>query len=208
MYTPKYFKETNPEIIRNFIKQNNFATIVSQVNGEPIASHLPLEYFCSEEGEYIKGHMARGNKQWCTFQNNQTILAMFLGPDAYISPSWYDHVNVPTWNYAAVHVYGKPAIIEDRPELLELLKYQVDKYEKNESGEYQLEALPKSFLETEILGVVGFKIKVERMEANFKLSQNRNQKNYEKVIQKLIERKEEKSVEVAKLMTENNPHSN
>ena len=133
---------------------------------------------------------------------------MFLGPDAYISPSWYDHVNVPTWNYAAVHVYGKPAIIEDRPELLELLKYQVDKYEKNESGEYQLEALPKSFLETEILGVVGFKIKVERMEANFKLSQNRNQKNYEKVIQKLIERKEEKSVEVAKLMTENNPHSN
>ncbi len=208
MYTPKYFKETNPEIIRNFIKQNNFATLVSQANGEPAATHLPLEYFYSEEGEYIKGHMARGNKQWRTFKNNQTILAIFFGPDAYISPGWYDHVNVPTWNYAAVHVFGKPSIIEDRSELLELLKYQVDKYEKNEAGEYQLETLPKSFLETEILGVVGFTIKVERIEANFKLSQNRDQKNYENIIQKLKERKEDKSLEVAKLMAKKKPNSN
>lgn len=207
MYTPKYFKETDPKVIRDFIKQNNFATLVSLAEGEPIATHLPLEFFASEEGEFIKGHMARGNKQWRFFQNDQTVLVLFLGADAYISPTWYDHVNVPTWNYVAVHVYGKPAIIEDRSELLELLKYQVDKYEKDEPGNYHLETMPKSFLETEILGVVGFRIKIERVEANFKLSQNRDQNNYENIVHKLQERKNQKSNDVAILMKNRNPHS-
>ena len=141
------------------------------------------------------------------FQNNQTILAIFIGPDAYISPSWYDHVNVPMWNYGAVHVYGKLSIIEDRSELLELLKHQVDKYEKKETGNYRLETLPQSFLETEILGVVGVSIKIDRMEANFTLSQNRDQKNYDNVIRKLQERNEEKSKEVAELMQKRNPYT-
>src|SRR4051812_15778197 len=110
MYVPKQFKNNEPAQIKDFIRKNGFAILVSQCEGKIVATHLPLEL--NEDGEKLSGHISRANPQWKNFDQGTEVLAIFNGPHAYISSSWYNHENVPTWNYIAVQVYGKIAIIE------------------------------------------------------------------------------------------------
>jgi transcriptional regulator len=207
MYTPRYFREPDQQNLLRFIRENSFATLVSSSDGALLASHIPLDLKMQEDGSpLLIGHLARANDQWSTLSPDHAVLAIFVSPSAYISPRWYDHVNVPTWNYMAVHVYGRPRIIEDSSALFALVKEQVEKYETGSDHPYRAEDLPEDFLRRELRGIVGVAIPVERIEASVKLSQNRNPRDYQNIITELRNRQDPGSLSIADLMKEKCPH--
>ncbi|QKG83600.1 FMN-binding negative transcriptional regulator [Kroppenstedtia pulmonis] len=199
MYIPKFFKVTDVNEIWDFIQTNSFGTLVTTKKGTPIATHLPLVLSKKDDDYYITGHMAYGNPQWRTFETCGDVLAMFQGPNAYISSSWYSHKNVPTWNYQAIHMYGKASILE-KDELIEDLTVMLEKYEKNRENPILWDKLSPQFLESELKGIVGFKIKVGEIQAAYKLSQNRNEVDYANIIDKLQKEENPNSQQMAELM--------
>src|SRR5262249_44784488 len=122
MYTPRLFAVTDRERLHAFVRQHSFATLVTCDDGAavPVASHLP---FLPDPGRgehgVLRGHMARANPQWRHFRPGREVLAIFLGPHGYVSSNWYEEpaVMVPTWNYTAVHVYGRPRLVEDEDQV-------------------------------------------------------------------------------------------
>ncbi len=198
MYTSKLYREVDRAKIVEFMRQNEFAIVVTYDGEKPTASHLLVEVF--EEGEriFINGHMSRVNPLWKTFERDEEVLTIFHGPHTYISPTWYNHVNVPTWNYQAVHVYGKTRIVEDYDEAYQILKRLVDRHET--ASHYKMETLPQDFVAKEIKGIVAFQIEVTRIEANYKLSQNRNDEDYRNIVAQLDAREDEMSHGVADAM--------
>lgn len=198
MYTPKLYREDDRVKIVEFMRQNEFAIVVSYDGEKPTASHLLVEVF--EEGErvFINGHMSRANPLWKTFEQDTEVLTVFHGPHTYISPTWYNHVNVPTWNYQAVHIYGKTRIVEDYDEAYQILKRLIDRHET--ASHYKMETLPQDFVAKEIKGIVAFQIEATRIEANYKLSQNRNDEDYRNIVEKLEAREDEMSHGVAEAM--------
>jgi transcriptional regulator len=203
MYTPKLYRQEDRAKILEFLHQNEFATLVCYDGEKPVASHLLMEVFEEGENLLINGHMSRANPLWKTFENNPEVLVIFQGAHTYISPTWYKHVNVPTWNYQSVHVYGKPHLITDHHEEYDLLKRLIDRHEQN--SHYRMETLPQDFVEKEIKGIVAFRIAVTRIEANYKLSQNRNDEDYQNIISHLEERTDEFSHGVAEAMKSQRP---
>ncbi|MEK3995989.1 FMN-binding negative transcriptional regulator [Psychrobacillus sp. FSL K6-2365] len=199
MYTPKYFKVTNVEGIWNFVQENSFGTLITTVQEKPIATHLPMQIIKEGDDYYITGHMAYGNPQWRTLEICENILVMFQGPHAYISSSWYEKENVPTWNYQAVHVYGKASILSEE-ELKQDLTKLLQKYEKHRKNPVLWEGLSPQLLNKELKGIVGFKIKVQEIQAAYKLSQNRNEEDYHNIINKLYEEKDLNSHKMAEVM--------
>ena len=184
MYIPKYYKINDFEEIREFIQHNSFGTLVTTKGSRPIATHLPLQLRKDGEDYYITGHMAYGNPQWRTFEASDEVLVMFQGPDAYISSSWYEQQNVPTWNYQAVHLYGTATILGEE-ELKQDLAGLMAKHEKHREDPVLWDKLSPSMLEKEIKGIVGFKLKVNEAQAAYKMSQNRNEKDYQNIIEQL-----------------------
>ncbi|MEH7547440.1 MULTISPECIES: FMN-binding negative transcriptional regulator [Bacillaceae] len=199
MYIPKYFKVTNVDEIWDFVQKNSFGTIVTTEQGKPIATHLPLGLTKKGDDYYITGHMAFGNPQWRTFETCEDVLVLFQGPNAYISSSWYSHENVPTWNYQAIHMYGKASILE-KDELIEELTGMLEKYEHNRENPVLWDKLSPELLENQLKGIVGFKIKVEEIQAAYKLSQNRNETDYISIIDKLQNEGNLNSKQIAELM--------
>ncbi|KOP81178.1 FMN-binding negative transcriptional regulator [Cytobacillus solani] len=199
MYIPKYFKITNAEEIWDFVQKNSFGTIITTDQGKPTATHLPLGLNKKDDDYYITGHMAYGNPQWRTFETCEDVLVMFQGPHAYVSSSWYSHENVPTWNYQAIHMYGKGSILE-KDELIEDLKRMLGKYEQNRGNPVLWDNLSPKLLETQLKGIVGFKIKVEEIQAAYKLSQNRSETDYSNIIDKLQNEGNPNSKQMAELM--------
>ncbi|WP_342472488.1 FMN-binding negative transcriptional regulator [Metasolibacillus sp. FSL H7-0170] len=184
MFIPKYYKVTDFKEITNFINENSFGTLVTIKNEIPIATHIPL--LLNQEGEdyFITGHMAYGNPAWRTFEACKEVLVMFQGPHAYISSSWYGHENVPTWNYQAVHVYGKASIL-DKEELVQDLTLLLEKYEANRENPILWDTLSPELLAAELKGIVGFKIKIREVQASYKMSQNRNEVDYRNIVAQL-----------------------
>jgi transcriptional regulator len=210
MYVPKLFQEKDWQEIRRVIDQNSFATVVSCSAGIPVATHVPLRLVESGAEKWsLQGHVSRANKHWHLFERNERSLAIFAGPQAYVSPRWYDHVNVPTWNYVAVHVYGKTKVVQDPAELRTLMEGLVDRYEGHvETPErYTIEKLPPDYLESQMNGIVGFEIAVEEVQASFKLSQNRDEKNYSNVIRELSKSEDQATRGVAQEMLCRRPRS-
>jgi transcriptional regulator len=204
MYTPKSFQVTDLEQISSFMQKNNFATLVSWDGGHPIASHLLFEVVIGNSGEFtLNSHLARANDQWRTFTPENEVLVIFGGNHAYISPRWYSQAgNVPTWNYLAVHAYGTVSIVDDQDDLYGILSRLVDRYESNSGAipEYHLDTLPKELVIEKMKGVVGLRIRLTRLEAKFKLSQNRSRPERENVIIELEKRGDENSAGIAKAM--------
>ncbi len=196
MYIPNLYKNENPEELKSFIRQNGFAILVNTLENNLWATHIPL--ILSEDNK-LTGHISRGNKQWRGFSNEGEVLAIFNGPHAYVSSSWYDHENVPTWNYIAVHVYGNIRIIEGA-ELLDSLRQLTDKYEAHSQKPVSVDTMSEKFLTREMRGVVGFEIAITKMEAAYKLSQNRDAKNHAAIIEKLEERNDPNSTAIANEM--------
>ena len=201
MYISKLYREEDHTKILEFLQQNEFATLVTYDGEKPTASHLLMEIMQEGENLFVNGHMSKANPLWKTFEKNPEVLVIFQGPHTYISPTWYNHLNVPTWNYQAVHIYGKPRIVTDQEETYGILSRLVARNESNAA--YRLETLPQEFVSKEIRGIVAFQVEVTRIEANYKLSQNRNNQDYHNIITRLHEREDEMSHGVAKAMRAN-----
>mgnify|MGYP001295621539 CR=1 FL=1 len=203
MYLPKPYQEHDRETILAFLRENNFAIFVTHDGERPIATHAPTEVVENEDGTLtVYTHMSRANPQW-KMLNGQECLIIFPGAHTYISPRWYNHVNVPTWNYTMIHVYGKPAVMED-DEFRGLLSRLIQHHESDHE-EYRLESLPPEFVEKEMRGAVGIQMEVTRIDAGFKLSQNRNAEAYQNIIAELQKRPDEMSHGVGNAMKEKRP---
>ncbi|HEY5729827.1 MAG TPA: FMN-binding negative transcriptional regulator [Anaerolineales bacterium] len=197
MYISKLYLEEDRAKILEFLRQNEFATLVTYDGEKPTASHLPMEVVDEGESLFINGHMSKANPLWKTFETNTEVLVIFQGPHAYISPTWYNHVNVPTWNYQAVHLYGLPRIGTGN-EYYTMLSRLIAKHENG--TDYRMESLPQDFVEKQMNGTVGFQVNVTRIEANYKLSQNRDDDDYHNIISQLNAREDEMSHKVAEAM--------
>lgn len=186
MYIPKHFKEHDTAEMEALVREFSFATLISVKDNLPWATHIPLELGKDKNGNwFLHGHVARANEQWKNFEHNPDVLAVFMGPHAYVSPSWYNHKNVPTWNYRAVHAYGKVRLVEG-DELENMLRNLMTRYENAHAEKPQgYEEIPAKTLAVDLRGVVGFEIKVERLEATRKLSQNRDAESHGNIIEQL-----------------------
>jgi transcriptional regulator len=174
MYIPKAFHVSDSSVLDAFITHNSFATLVSTVDGTLFATHLPLIFDRTHSSPgVLLGHVARANPHWRAFDGQQEALAIFHGPHAYISPSWYTtSPAVPTWNYAAVHVYGVPHIVEDDVWLAHLVDRLVALYEAGMPTPWP-GVLPADFKANLLKAIVGFTMEITRVEGKFKLGQNR-----------------------------------
>lgn len=199
MYTPDIYKNENKEEINVFLKENSFGILINQTEGKLWATHIPLELDTNIEGKTVlQGHISKENPQWKGFTDNDEVLAVFSGPHSYISSSWYDHENVPTWNYIAVHVYGKIKIIEGEA-VLESLKKLVNKYEQNSENPVRIEDLSEETMK-QARGIVAFEIEITAIQATRKMSQNRDSKNYQNIISELEKTEKNQCIAVANEM--------
>ena len=174
MYVPKAFRVTDRTVLETHLTSHSFATLVSTVDGHHFATHLPLILDPTQAPRgALLGHVARANPHWRAFDGQQEVLAIFHGPHAYISPSWYaTSPAVPTWNYAVVHVYGVPRIIDDPAWLSDLVNQLTALYEGGQPHPWQAK-LPADLRADLLKAIVGFVIDIDRIEGKFKLGQNR-----------------------------------
>lgn len=201
MYIPEHFKETNSERISALIEGNSFGMLVTAPDGVPFVSHLPFifDHAAGSKGKLLC-HMARANPQWQHFSSSSEVLVVFQGPHAYVSPSWYSSPGVPTWNYAVVHLRGKPRIIESESELEALVERLTHVYESHMLSPWQPNLTGER--RTKLLNmIVGFEIEITNIQAKFKLSQNRSREDQQRVIEELNQSNNQNETAVAKLMS-------
>ncbi|MBP6558611.1 MAG: FMN-binding negative transcriptional regulator [Flavobacterium sp.] len=202
MYIPDLYKNENQEDIQNFLLQNGFAILVNQTDGKLWATHTPLILETNADGKQILvGHISKANPQAESFKSNDDVLAIFSGAHSYISSSWYDHENVPTWNYLAVHVYGKVTVY-NHEEAVNFLKKLVDKYEAKSEKPIRVENLSEKTMR-EARGIIAFEIEITSIEAQKKLSQNRDDKNYQNIITELEKTNDNQALDIANEMKKN-----
>jgi transcriptional regulator len=202
MYIPELYKNESQEDIQNFLHQNGFAILVNQTDGKLWATHTPLILETNADGKQILvGHISKANPQAESFKTNDDVLAIFSGAHTYISSSWYDHENVPTWNYLAVHVYGK-ATIYNHEQAIHFLKKLVDKYEAKSEIPVRVENLSEKTMR-EARGIIAFEIEITSIEAQKKLSQNRDDKNYQNIINELEKTNDNQAIDIANEMKKN-----
>ena len=187
MYIPKHF-EASEAMGREIMQAHGWALLVTTgADGAPFASHLALLW--QEDGSahgHLIGHMARANSHWKLFDGAAESMAMFWGPHAYVSPTWYTPgPKVPTWNYLTVHAYGRPEIIDDTKAVLDVLARLVTTYEGDGAEAWSLERLPPGNAEAQSRGIVAFRMPLSRVEAKAKLSQNRDLEDRHRVIARL-----------------------
>jgi transcriptional regulator len=203
MYIPASFAETDIAKLHAQIERHSFATLVSHGDGEMQASHLPLllERAHGPQGRLI-GHLARANPQWRT-ADGQTVLAIFHGPHAYISPTWHESQDVvPTWNYVAVHAYGVFRIIGDGAALRDVIERTVQLYEAGRPAPWRTDSQDPAFIDKLLGAIVGFTIDIDRLEGKWKLGQNHSVERREKVIARLEAAGGEDAQQIAALMRE------
>ena len=171
MYVPKAFREDDVARLHEFIRAWSFGLLVTDVDGVPGATHLPfvLDAAAGAQGRLI-AHVARANPQWQTFDGTRQALAVFGGPHAYVSPTWYAaSPAVPTWNYAAIHAYGHPRILEGA----EATRDAVERLVREHDASWRLADQPVEFVAGMLRGIVAFELPIDRLEGKLKLSQNR-----------------------------------
>jgi transcriptional regulator len=187
MYIPRRYEEKDTEKIYSFIKENSFGILISVTEGTPAGTHIPLLLEKDAEGnDILMGHISKGNEQKYALKDGAKVLVIFPGPHAYVSPRWYTQMNVPTWNYISVHVYGTVKMVEGEA-LKAALARLVNTYEHTQPDPVTVEEIPEKTYQENFRGIVGFEIKIEEVQAAYKLSQNRDEKSYHSVIGHLEE---------------------
>ena len=185
MYIPRRYEEKDRTEVFRFIAENSFAILVSVHDGLPLATHLPLLLEKNKLGEdVLVGHISKGNSQKFSLTDNSRVLCIFPGPHAYISPRWYTEMNVPTWNYISVHVYGRVKLMEGEA-LKEALSRLVNYFEQHLPHPVKLEDIPEKTFNDDFRGIIGFEINIEEIQAATKLSQNRDETSYHNIIDAL-----------------------
>lgn len=200
MYIPKYFIETDEAKLIEFMREFNFATLITAKNDVPFATHLPFIIETRDDKIYLQAHLAKANPHWQQFENKE-VLVIFAEPHAYISPMLYEKPeNVPTWNYIAVHAYGRIKTFE-QAENLALLEKQVEAFDKTyfETSWQQISDEYKTNLAK---GVVAFEIEVTDLQGKKKLNQNKTGKDAENVIEALEKSDNDNEKLIAKYMKE------
>ncbi|NQW16062.1 MAG: FMN-binding negative transcriptional regulator [Chloroflexi bacterium] len=202
MYTPPGFKIEDPEVIRRIVDDNGFATLVTPSGDGVKVTHLPLLFEPSGDGGVINGHMAKANDHWQMFDGTAESVAIFHGPDAYVSPEWYETPGaVPTWNYAIVHMRGPITHIDDTDWLLAHVDELVDFHENKALGNAGTGA-PEEIKLKLINAIIGFQMQVTTIEAKFKLNQNRSKADRVKAANSLDQTGDHGSMEIAAMMRE------
>ena len=201
MYMPKHFAETRLEVLHGLIRDCPFATVVANAADGLVANHLPFELV----GGLLHGHVARGNE--LARLDGAEVLLVFQGPDGYISPNWYPtkqetHREVPTWNYAVVHVHGRLRVIDDAAWLRRLLETLTDRHEAGQPQPWKVSDAPDDHIEKSLRAIVGLEVAIERIEGKFKLNQNHPARNRLGVIAGLRERDGDGDAELAALMAQ------
>jgi transcriptional regulator len=176
MYVPGSFAVSDEKILEAFIERYDFATLTSSSSSGLVASHIPIMLRRSAGKAVLVGHVARANSHWRQFDGSAETLAIFHGPHAYVSPSWYaTGPAVPTWNYSAVHVYGKALAREDSDFTAAALRDLVARHESARAKPWRMEDLAVDFYERLAGAIVAFEMPIDRIEGKFKLGQNRSQ---------------------------------
>lgn len=207
MYLPKHFSTDENIKVKKLIEQNAFATILSYPkNSQPFINHLPV-IFSSKLGDedILIGHMARRNPQWMHFKENPDCTIIVQGGHTYITPKWYrSGRDVPTWNYAVAHLHGKIELVESFAEQIDVLKQLTSFFEKPSPNPWEFE-LPDDLLDESALtsAIISFRFYIEKIEAKFKLSQNRSPADKVGVIEGLGERTDDMSRIVREMMLAN-----
>lgn len=185
MYVPPHFAETDRAALHDFIEAHAFGLLVSQSGGVPFATHLPflLDRNTGPHGTLI-GHVARANPHWHELAG-APALAVFTGPHAYISPTWYEEEPaVPTWNYVAVHATGRAELVDDRDALRDIVARSVAVFEAGMPTPWRFEP-DTTYADRLLAQIVGFRVRIETLEGKWKLNQNHPAGRREKVIRAL-----------------------
>lgn len=203
MYIPAHFA-AEPRVVTDLLTNHGAADLITQTDEGLLATMLPFIYEQSA-GEHgaLYGHVARNNDQWRTPVTGEA-LAIVRGPDAYISPSWYatkaEHGRVvPTWNYVTAHVYGDLIVHDDVRWLEAIVRRLTDKHEQAKGGElWSVDDAPRAYIEGQLRAIVGLELRITRIQAKTKLSQNRPQADIEGVVAGLTARGDERGARAVK----------
>lgn len=197
MFVPKLYRSEDLELMKKIINENAFALLIS--NQEKLwATHSMFLWNEAEEG-FLETHISKANPQAKYLNDGDEVLCDFLGTHSYISSSWYNHINVSTWNYEAVQIRGKIKIM-DNEALYHHLKKLTDKYELQQKCPMNFDKMGDDFVRKEMKGTIGFKIYPTEIHIATKLSQNRNSEDYQKIINELKKYKSENSKKIASSM--------
>jgi transcriptional regulator len=198
MYIPNHFQENDPLVLRSLVEANNFGTLISTLADRPYATHLPFLY--DTERSRLLAHMARANPHWRALADGTgEALVVFQGPHAYISPSWYVAAGVPTWNYTAVHIYGRFRVLDDEAEHRDVMGALTETHESARPDPWPAD-FDSPVLRRMIGATVAFEIAITEQQGKFKLSQNRSAEDRAKVIEALESDGGDDPTGVARLM--------
>ncbi len=178
MYVPTHFAATDETALADFIDEHSFGTLVTVDHGAPFASHVP--FLLDRKAGLLHCHLARANPQWRQLESATSVLAIFAGPHAYVSPTWYVDSGVPTWNYAVVHVSGEARAIDDAGMTRQHVEALASKHERRSAAPWTPSYDPRR-----LAGIVGVEIRIREMQGKFKLSQNRSAADRAEVIARL-----------------------
>ena len=191
MYRPSYFREDRPEVLHALIRTHPFAQLITTGEQGLMANPLPLllDPDTSANGT-LRGHLARANDQVAALREGGQALVIFQGPQAYISPSWYpskaEHGKVvPTWNYVAVHAWGRPRAIDDPAWLRRLVGDLTDAHERTRPNPWSVDVAPEDFIAAQLKAIVGIEIPIDRIDGKWKVSQNRSEPDRRGVVEGL-----------------------
>jgi transcriptional regulator len=205
MYLPDHFRVEDVAEMHALIRAHPFAALVSAGASGLYGTHLPT--VLKDEGPFgtIECHLSRANPHWKDLAEGGEAMMIFQGPEAYITPNWYpskaEHgKTVPTWNYAIVHAYGRPAVMQDAVWLRRHVGELTDQQERGEAKPWAVSDAPERYIEVMLRGIVGFRFEIARLEGKWKMSQNREMKDRARVVTGLGARGEDDDAEVAALV--------
>ncbi len=205
-YTPAAFRETDTARLHDRIDAAGLATLVTQNDEGPIVSHLPLvlDRHVGPMG-MLTGHLARANPQWKTSDLSKPAVAIFMGPDAYVSPSWYptkrtDPRVVPTWNYVAIYARGRLETFEEPNQLKALVSRLTERHERRSGTSWQVTDAPADYIARMLKAIVGVRLAIESIDGKYKLSQNRPEADRQGVVAGLANSENEADRRIAEFM--------
>ena len=177
MYLPAHFEQTDASALQALMREHPLAALVTVQDGQPTADHIPLEYDAATQT--LRGHVARANPLW-RVAAGQPVLAIFRGPQAYVSPNWYPskaatHKAVPTWNYTVVHAHGVLRAVDDAPWVHALVGRLTAHHESPQPAPWAVSDAPEDFVQQTLRAIVGIEIPVDRLVGKWKISQNRSE---------------------------------
>lgn len=204
MYQPPHFQEDRPEILQGLMRSHPFASLIAIGKEGLLANHFPLFLQVDDAGYgALQGHMAKANPLWSDYDPGSDVVAIFQGPQAYVTPSWYpsktEHGKVvPTWNYAVVHAHGRLTVKDDADWLRAHLDALTATQEAGREAPWASTDAPAEFIEKQLKGIVGFEIAISRLEGKWKMSQNRAETDRLGVVSGLRAEGTEQAAEVAR----------